>query len=384
MGAQDTQGTQRAHGASATSQRTQRMRQSLPSEQRQSQRDTKAMRYLPAYLGATMALGGATLYALADFQFRFTLDTNSRFSLLSLSKDTSRRGRRNPRDQHNRRGRRVYTEPLHRDADEEREAEKWFDDAKHSVSITNEDGLRLHAWSFDPDCASPKPHCYVICCHGFSGGPAQMAKYAHRFATMGFTVLTPASRCRELSEGRYIGMGWLERRDLLQWVRFIAAQDAQARVLLDGVSMGAATVMMACGEESLPSNVVAAIADCGFTSVWDQFMFNARALYHLPRWLAGLLVQGMSLIAAHRAGYGFHEASCVNQLGNVRIPMLFIHGGADDFVSPASLDKVFQACASPRKQRLLIPGAGHAMSASTDPVTYWKRVNAFVSPLFDQ
>ncbi|MEE8736550.1 alpha/beta hydrolase [Bifidobacterium subtile] len=343
----------------------------------QVQRQPATARRLTAYAGAAAILGGAALYMFADHQFRFTLDANSRFSLLALSKDHSSRASRS------RRGRRNHAEPLHHDAAEEREAEEWFNDAKHPVTITNEDGLRLHAWSFDPDCASPKPHCYAICCHGFSGGPAEMAKYAHRFAAMGFTVLTPASRCHELSEGRYIGMGWLERRDLLQWVRFIVAQDAQARVLLDGVSMGAATVMMACGEESLPSNVVAAIADCGFASVWDQCMFNARTLYHLPRLMAGALVQSMSLIAAHRAGYGFREASCVNQLGNAHIPMLFIHGSADDFVSPASLDRVFRACASPRKQRLLIPGAGHAMSASTDPAAYWRRVNAFVSPLFD-
>lgn len=317
---------------------------------------------LAAAATSATALGCGLSYLAADYLFRFALDTKSRFSLFALARDHT---------------------PNRLDAQERSEALQWFDAAKHDVAITNAEGLRLHAWFFDPDCARPKPHCYVICCHGFSGSPHDMAVYAHRFARMGFAALVPASRGHELSEGRYIGMGWLERKDLLQWIRCVTATDARARILLDGVSMGAATVMMACGEESLPGNVVAAIAECGYSSVWDQFMFNAKSLYHLPRWAAAPIVQCTSLIAQHRADYSLREASCTRQLEHASLPMLFIHGGADDFVSPASLGLVYRSCASQRKERLLIPGAGHALSASTDPETYWTRVNGFVRPLFD-
>ncbi|MCH4209858.1 alpha/beta hydrolase [Bifidobacterium sp.] len=310
------------------------------------------------------ALGAGLTYLAADHLFRFALDTKSRFSMFTMAKDHHASG------------------PIHLDAQEERKAAQWFEGSKHDVSVTNPEGLRLHAWSFDPDCAHPKPHRYAICCHGFGGGPEEMAKYAHRFARMGFAVLVPASRGQELSDGRYIGMGWLERKDLAQWIRCIADMDVEARILLDGVSMGAATVMMACGEESLPHGVVAAIADCGYASAWDQFMFNAKSLYHLPRWVAAPIVQVMSLIARHRAGYSFRQASCVRQVEHASIPMLFIHGGADDFVSPASLGRVFHACASCQKERLLIPNAGHALGASADPAMYWSRVNGFVKPLF--
>ena len=37
----------------------------------------------------------------------------------------------------------------------------------------------------------------------------------------GFTVLVPAQRAHEMSEGRYTGMGWLERNDLLNWIHLI-------------------------------------------------------------------------------------------------------------------------------------------------------------------
>ena len=79
-----------------------------------------------------------------------------------------------------------------------------------------------------------------------------MAKWAHRYAQLGFTVLLPAQRAHELSEGRYVGMGLLESDDLLGWVSLITAADPDARILLHGNSMGAATVMMAAGDCATP------------------------------------------------------------------------------------------------------------------------------------
>lgn len=74
--------------------------------------------------------------------------------------------------------------------------------------------------------------------HGYTGVPEETAKWAHRYARMGFTVLVPSQRAQDLSEGRYVGMGWLERNDLLNWIDLIASSDADARILLYGGSMG--------------------------------------------------------------------------------------------------------------------------------------------------
>lgn len=325
--------------------------------------NTTATRILAGCVTA-LATSAVTIYAAADYLFRFALDTHAKVSLLTMSQDDSS----------------DHDERL--DTAEERDAEQWYEQSRQGVEITNAHGLRLHAWRFDPDCLHPHEHLYAICCHGFSGAPEQMAKYAHRFAKMGFSVLTPASRAHELSEGRYIGMGWLEHDDLLQWIGAIVEQDPHARILLHGISMGAATISMACGDARLPDNVVAAICDCGFSSTRDQFMYSAKTLYHLPSAAAFPVITAMSRISKHRAGYTFEEASSINQLRHSDIPMLFIHGDADTFVPPCALYRNFEACSSHTKQRLLIHGAGHAMSASTDPVTYWSRVDEFIRQMF--
>ena len=314
--------------------------------------------------GAATTLFAAGLALSADRLFRFALDTNNPKSIFH---------RASPQD--------ADKERL-LNTGEAREAGAWFSEAKQPVSITSFDGLNLHGWLFDPDCVNPLPHLYAICCHGYTGEPAEMAKWAHRFAKLGFTVLAPAQRAHELSEGRYVGMGWLERNDLLAWIHLIVESDPDARILLHGNSMGAATVMMAAGDPRLPRNVVSAIEDSGYASVRMQFIDSARSMFHLPKLLAAMCVDAAELVCKYRAGFDFSDASCVEQLKHTTIPMLFIHGAADTFVSPRFLDMNYGACSSLDREKLLVPDADHVMSSAVAPDVYWSKVEGFVKRTF--
>ena len=314
--------------------------------------------------GAATTLFAAGLALSADRLFRFALDTNNPKSIFH---------RASPQD--------ADKERL-LNTGEAREAGAWFSEAKQPVSITSFDGLNLHGWLFDPDCVNPLPHLYAICCHGYTGEPAEMAKWAHWFAKLGFTVLVPAQRAHELSEGRYVGMGWLEHNDLLAWIHLIVESDPDARILLHGNSMGAATVMMAAGDPRLPRNVVSAIEDSGYASVRMQFIDSARSMFHLPKLLAAMCVDAAGLVCKYRAGFDFSDASCVEQLKHTTIPMLFIHGAADTFVSPRFLDMNYGACSSLDREKLLVPDADHVMSSAVAPDVYWSKVEGFVKRTF--
>lgn len=314
--------------------------------------------------GAATTLFAAGLALSADRLFRFALDTNNPKSIFH---------RASPQD--------ADKERL-LNTGEAREAGAWFSEAKQPVSITSFDGLNLHGWLFDPDCVNPLPHLYAICCHGYTGEPAEMAKWAHRFAKLGFTVLVPAQRAHELSEGRHVGMGWLEHNDLLAWIHLIVESDPDARILLHGNSMGAATVMMAAGDPRLPRNVVSAIEDSGYASVRMQFIDSARSMFHLPKLLAAMCVDAAGLVCKYRAGFDFSDASCVEQLKHTTIPMLFIHGAADTFVSPRFLDMNYGACSSLDREKLLVPDADHVMSSAVAPDVYWSKVEGFVKRTF--
>lgn len=262
-----------------------------------------------------------------------------------------------------------------RDADLAAEAASWFKASRRGVSMTSEDGLSLKGWEIDrPDPSAT--HLYGIFCHGYMDSPAGMAKYAYHFYQQGYSVLLPAARAHERSAGAYIGMGWPERRDVVKWAKGIVERDPEAKIVLYGVSMGAATVMMASGEPDLPANVRLIVEDCGYASVWDEFSLQLGNVFGLPSFP---LLNVASAWSEAAAGYSFERASAVEQLARARVPMLFIHGTADTFVPYSMLDVVYRACASPVKEKLSIEGAPHAQSTAVDPDRYWGTVDAFVA-----
>ena len=228
-----------------------------------------------------------------------------------------------------------------------------------------------------------KPHLYAICMHGYTGVPEETAKWAHRYARMGFTVLVPSQRAQDLSEGRYVGMGWLERNDLLNWIDLIASSDADARILLYGGSMGAATVMMTTGDPRLPRNVVSAIVDSGYTSARMVFIDSLRHSSRLPKPLAAVCVDAAGLFCKHYAGYDFSEATCLQSLRHTVIPMLFIHGEQDDIVSSRFLKINYEACSSIDREKLMVPDARHMEASVVDPELYWNTVNALIKRAFE-
>lgn len=248
----------------------------------------------------------------------------------------------------------------------------WFAENAEDRWLTSHDGLALHGLYLSQPDAS---HKYAVVCHGYGGIPQGMGGFASRFYDMGCNILAPAARCHELSGGRYASMGWLERKDIVDWVDTLVEQDPEAEIVLFGVSMGGATVMMTAGESDLPPNVKCVIEDCGYSSVWDEFAGELDVLFGLPTFP---VLDTASLVSQVRAGFGFKEASSVEQVKKAAVPMLFIHGEDDTFVPYWMLDVVYNACASPEKERLSVPGAGHGEAAATDPELYWSTVAAFL------
>lgn len=250
------------------------------------------------------------------------------------------------------------------------DAERWFSTGE-AVHLESGDGLTLTAYQF----FGQPGHHYVVACHGYGNQASGMAANASLFCQMGFNALLPDARGFGASEGDYAGMGWHERRDIVAWCNYILDQDPQALIVLYGVSMGAATVMMAAGESDLPSAVKLVIEDCGYTSVWDEFAAQLDQLFSLPTFP---ILDVTSLVTQVKAGWSFKEASALEQIKNCAVPVLFIHGEEDAFVPFDMVYSLYAAAGCP-KRLLTIPGAAHAQSSSVDPELYWRTIADFLA-----
>ena len=200
---------------------------------------------------------------------------------------------------------------------------------KETLWMTNQ-GLKQDAWYLPAKTQTDKT---VIVVHGFTNDKEDMKPYAWMFHELGYNVLMPDNMSHGDSEGRIIGYGWNDRLNVIKWADLLVEKKPNSQITLFGVSMGAATVMMASGEESLPKQVVGIIEDCGYSSVWDELKYQAKEMYNLP---AFPILYEVSALSKLRAGFSYGEASSVNQLKKNTLPVLFIHGSQDDFV-PTSM-----------------------------------------------
>ena len=326
----------------------------------------RTRRIVVAVVAAVFVLLLAGLALAGNFLVDFALNPHAEFSMAS----TMRAGNVDGLD---------YAEAPKLDEAYAEEAASWFDAERESVSHTADDGTELLGWHLPgaEGGAYADGHTWAVVCHGYIGKPADMAKYAYHFSQLGMDVLMPAARGHERNEDAgLIQMGWGDARDLVGWVSDIVAADPDAKILLFGTSMGGAEVMMASGMDGLADNVRLIVEDCGYTSVWDEFELQLGNVFGLPSFPILNVADAACLL---RAGYTFESASAVESLRKASVPMLFIHGDADTFVPFSMLDECYDACASAVKEKLVIEGAGHGLSASTDPELYWSTVDAFVS-----
>lgn len=244
----------------------------------------------------------------------------------------------------------------------------WADDPKnYEDCYMREEGLLLHSRLYRNDS-----HVYVIYHFGYSSNMTVNGPFIHKLHDHGYNVLGIEPRGHGESEGHYTSMGWYEKDDVLNWIWYVNRQDPQARIVLYGVSMGAATVMLTLGQE-LPDNVVCAIEDCGYTSLWDEYVYQCRSTVHYPVFV---LYCG-DLVTRIRLGFSYFNVNCMEALKRSKTPLLLIHGTADTFVPFAMLQKNYDACAS-EKEMLVVEGATHARSSSKDPELYWNTFFSFV------
>ncbi len=253
------------------------------------------------------------------------------------------------------------------------ENQTWIEQQGEEIYITSEDNLSLHGYFAKNSTAQNR---YVIVCHGYTSMASHMSYFAKQFYDMNYSVLCVDARAHGESEGNVRGMGYLERRDIILWINEITKQNPNAQIVLYGLSMGAATVLFTSGESDLPSCVKAVISDCAYTRVYEEIGNAVRGfVWFLPNFP---LVDSASVVCEIRGGYSFRDASCLESVKRSSTPTLFIHGSADGFVPFYMLDELYNS-ASCAKEKLVIEGAGHAQSATTNPELYWSTIKDFIN-----
>ena len=240
-----------------------------------------------------------------------------------------------------------------------------------AVTISAHDGTKLAARYYHVQDGVP----LQIQFHGYRGTALRDFCGGNKLAReSGQNTLVVDQRAHGRSGGRTITFGIRERMDCLCWAEYASQRfGSNTPIFLSGVSMGAATVLMA-SELELPCNVIGIIADCPYSSPEAIIRKVFREDMHLPPALVMPFVRLGARLFGH---FDLKEASAVQAVRNTDIPILLLHGEDDRFVPCDMSREIFDACAG-EKTRITFPGAGHGLSYIVDTVRYSEAVSRFV------
>ena len=242
-----------------------------------------------------------------------------------------------------------------------------------NVSIQSHDGLTLRGRYFEYAKDAP----LEIIFHGYRGNSERdLSGGVQRCFRLGHSALIVDHRGSGASDGHVITFGVNERKDCLRWIDFVNKTFGnEQKIMLAGISMGAATIVMASGEV-LPDNVIGIVADCGYCSQKEIIQKVVREM-HLPPALVYPFIKLGAWMFGH---FNLEETTPLQALKTCKTPIIFLHGDADEFIPFAMSQQMYEACPTP-KRLIKVKGAGHGLAFPHDQQGYIDALREFEKEL---
>ena len=242
---------------------------------------------------------------------------------------------------------------------------------REDVTIRSYDGLTLRGKFYEYAPGAP----IELMFHGYRGDAVRdLSCGIDRCFRLGRSILLVDQRCCGDSDGKVITFGIREHRDCLDWLDYLVGRFPDRKIILTGVSMGAATVLL-CADKPLPPNVMGILADCGFSSARDIMQEVIRQMGLPPKISYPFVKLGARIFG----GFDPDADSPVEAVKRASVPVIFFHGEADTFVPTHLSQTLYDACTS-RKKLVTIPGAAHGLSFPVAPERYLKELKDFFGP----
>ncbi|MBE6142840.1 MAG: alpha/beta hydrolase [Erysipelotrichaceae bacterium] len=239
------------------------------------------------------------------------------------------------------------------------------------ISIKTRDGKKLYARYYHVEDNAP----LQIQFHGYKGTGIRDFCGGNKLSRESkHNSILVDQRGHGKSDGSTICFGIKEKYDVLEWINYALNRFGKdTKIILAGVSMGAATVLMS-SELDLPSNVVGIIADCPYSSPKAILTKVMKEDMHLP---VKLCYPFLYLGALIFGGLKLDKKGAKEAVKKSKTPILIIHGKKDTFV-PLSMSQEIIENASSFKELHIFDNAEHGISYMVDPERYASIVQGFV------
>ncbi|RJO71296.1 MAG: alpha/beta hydrolase [Myxococcales bacterium] len=247
-----------------------------------------------------------------------------------------------------------------------------FPVAVQEIHITASDETLISGW-YAPGQTGKTA---FIFCHGVGANRLQMLDPARFLVELGHPALLFDFRHHGESGGGFTSYGHYEKLDVLAMVGELHRLTPGSPIVLWGLSMGAATALLAAAESP---QVAGVIAESPFDSLPATFAHHSRLFFNLPYYPLGWLT-------LHYIGWGYgFDPGSVSPIDAVRrlsrTAILFVSGKDDPRMPP---DLVRTIAATHQGPHWIFEGEGdHAMVFDKSTVAYQEAVRRFLAHLED-
>ncbi len=251
------------------------------------------------------------------------------------------------------------------------------------VTFGSVDGNQLSGWYLPA-----RTHAVnIVLTHGLFRSRYEMLARGLELWRAGYGVLLYDLRRHGASSAEFSTIGYDERHDVEAALAFVRHRAPGQRLVLMGVSMGAAATLLAAAEQPNEQDIIGIIAESSFLSFADTVRHHVSLIHSLPAEgsnprfsvpafpFATLLIK----FTAWRMNFRPDDFDVLRAVRKVERPILFIGGTADQRMpNETVLEPLYAAAPNPRKRKLVVTGATHGHAYDTDPVGYMNAVRDFL------
>ena len=232
-----------------------------------------------------------------------------------------------------------------------------YEDVYLPVRVKNRQIERIHGWWIP--ATSPELSPVLLYLHGKSGNISSNVYQAAQFHKLGFSILLIDYRGYGLSEGKFPSKLTVYQDVEVAWNYLVGERQIPAEnIIVYGQSLGGAiAIELGQRENIMPGGL---IVESSFTSMQDMVEYRYPIFNIFP---VSLLLR--------------HEFDSLGKVRSLSLPLLFIHGLADERVPALMSQQLFETAVAPKKI-LLVSGAGHNNVAGVSGENYWQTVRKFV------
>jgi predicted MFS family arabinose efflux permease/pimeloyl-ACP methyl ester carboxylesterase len=245
-----------------------------------------------------------------------------------------------------------------------------------NVAFASTDGNTLSGWYLPAQGDGGRRVTFILT-HGLFRSRYEMLERGLALWRAGYGVLLYDLRRHGASAAEFSTIGYDERHDVEAAYKFVRGRAPQDRIVLMGVSMGAAATLLAASEIQ-DEKLLCVVAESSFLSFADTARHHVR-LIGLPTFpFATLLIK----FTSWRLNFAAEDYDLVRAVRKIPRPILFIGGTKDARMPTATvLEPLYAAAENPQRRRFIVEGATHGHAYDESPDEYIKVLNEFVETI---